>query len=132
LLILEPPNDLYVLSKLRGIITYPYSVFNYYSDRLLGKTTVNTKKKEVLLFRRPYDGSPNIEYYKNAFNENNMDWHSQLLDRRYNGFISVEPKIRSEYLRKRIVFIKTLWDISTNFRARRMKEILEMCENIKK
>ena len=40
---------MYVLSKLRGIITYPYCVFNYYSDRLLGYSYQNLGQYEKAL-----------------------------------------------------------------------------------
>jgi hypothetical protein len=51
-------------------------------------------------------------------------WHSTLVDRNFNGLFSPEPKARARYMLARIVFIKTLWDISANLRARRFKEIM--------
>jgi hypothetical protein len=50
--------------------------------------------------------------------------HEQLLDRRLNDVVSVSPETRKKFMRNRITVIKTLWDISTNLRARRMKDLL--------
>lgn len=49
----------------------------------------------------------------------------QLLDRVFNGLVAADPVIRGRYMLERVVIIKSLWDISTNFRARRMLDILK-------
>ncbi len=47
-----------------------------------------------------------------------------LLDRIFNGYITADMELRREHLRKRVMVIKTLWDVSTTFRARRMNSII--------
>ena len=76
---------------------------------------VNTKEYDMYL-QRGTNGKPDPrgkKYYRRA------------LDRNFNGIVAVDPEVRKQSLRSRIVIIKTLWDISTTFRARRMKSILE-------
>jgi hypothetical protein len=52
--------------------------------------------------------------------------HTWLLDRTLNGVVSAVPKSRGEFIQKIATVIKTFWDISTNLRARRMEDLLEL------
>ena len=49
----------------------------------------------------------------------------QFIDRSFNGFLSADLALRRDQMRKRIMVIKTLWDVSTSLRAQRMNRILE-------
>ena len=53
------------------------------------------------------------------------NWNRQLLDRNFNSLVAADTITRGRYMLNRIVTIKTFWDISTNLRARRMKDILK-------
>ncbi len=77
--------------------------------------------KDYLTLVRDLNGNP-IEP------PNGRKLHTWLLDRTLNGIISTVPESRREFMQKRIVVIKTFWDISTNLRARRMKDILDLYE----
>ena len=88
---------------------------------LYGVETVNIRQKEMCLTRNPEDGAPSL---KNRGQGKQL--HTQLLDRNFNDLFTVDPKVRSRYMQNRIIVIKTLWDVSTNLRARRMRDILTM------
>jgi len=79
---------------------------------------VNTKDYTCCLIRG-VDGRLNPEGAQEG-----KKWNRQLLDRVYNGLVAADPGIRSRYMLERIVIIKSLWDISTNFRARRLLDLL--------
>jgi len=51
---------------------------------------------------------------------------SHLVDRVYGGFLSADLAVRGQYMRSRICLVKTLWDLSCVFRARRLATILDM------
>ena len=51
-------------------------------------------------------------------------WNNRLLDRNFNGIVAADPWTRRKSMRNRIAVIKTLWDVSTNLRARRFKDML--------
>lgn len=73
----------------------------------------------VVYLHRRTNGKPNytcIEF------DGKMDY--KLLDRHFSGIISITPAAREQSMRNRIAIIKTLWDISTTLRARRLKDIL--------
>ena len=54
--------------------------------------------------------------------------HTWLLDRTLNDILSIVPESRQKSMQNRVTVIKTLWDISTNLRARRMKDMLDLYE----
>jgi hypothetical protein len=91
---------------------------------ILGPATVNTKTQRVLLDRRPGDGWPDFD--RERLPQGKIGWHAQMIDRNSNRLFTVGPAAREQYMISRIAVIKTLWDISTNFRARRMKDMLEL------
>jgi len=78
--------------------------------------------KEVVLLERELNGKPilNRLFGKEKFGK-------YLIDRNYNDLFVVDPQARAQYMRSRIAVIKTLWDVSTNFRARRTKDMLTAC-----
>lgn len=81
-------------------------------------TKIKTENSMVYL-RRKTNGNPDAL----ALEEGKM-WNLRLLDRNFNGIVAADPWTRRKSMRNRITIIKTLWDISTNFRARRMKDML--------
>lgn len=91
--------------------------------RLYGKDSISPKEL-VVCFTRKDDGGP----YKpncNDLKAKKKKLHTQMLDRTLNGLVCAVPKVREQHIRSRVAVIKTLWDISTNLRARRLKSILE-------
>jgi hypothetical protein len=56
-------------------------------------------------------------------------WNCAVLDRNFNGIVCASPQKRKESMQIRIAIIKTLWDISTTLRARRMKDMLSIVTN---
>ena len=101
----------------------------YLIRRLLNKYIVGLYSKieidefNVCLGRDPDKGFPDFDLRKSRLGSTGK-WHSQLIDRNLSGLFSADPEARGDYIRKRITFIKTLWDISSNLRGRRMMEIL--------
>jgi len=97
----------------------------YLVSRLLKKyisnlyANIDTEKFRVYLGRKT-NGSPDAL----AFEEGKKNWNIRLLDRNFNGIVAADPWTRRKSMRNRIAIIKTLWDISTNFRARRLKDML--------
>lgn len=101
------------------------NVLSEYLETLFGPEAVDTKK-DVLLRRNPKDKRPEFDYYTQKINGGETSsWNPLLLDRYYNGLFSFDPQRRMKYMQDRIVLIKTLWDISTTLRARRMNDILQ-------
>jgi hypothetical protein len=82
---------------------------------------IDTTTTQVCLIRRADSGEPCPEALPNG-----MKWHTQLIDRNCNGLFSVDPSVRTNYMKQRIAIIKTLWDVSTSLRARRLDRILQM------
>lgn len=87
-------------------------------SRLFGK--IDTTRYAVCLVRR-MDGLPDPTCLPKG-----KEWHRQLLDRNFNGLVAADPVTRGKYMLDRVVIMKTLWDISTNLRARRMREVLRV------
>lgn len=87
--------------------------------RLFGE--IDTSKYAMCLIRKA-DGSPD----PTRLPKGKKEWNRQLLDRNFNGLVAADPLTRGQYMLDRIVIIKTLWDISTNLRARRMCDILKI------
>lgn len=92
-----------------------------YITGLFGVKRIDTKEAALWLVRKSDTGKPDLE----TLPKGAMRWHEQLIDRNCNGLFSVDPETRSDYMRRRIVVIKILWDISTNLRARRLKSMLD-------
>ena len=88
---------------------------------------VDPELYEVCLARRPWDGKFDTDMER--LPEGLEGWNRQLLDRNFNDFGAVDAETRGNYMRNRITVIKTLWDISTNLRARRMMDILNICKS---
>ena len=82
-------------------------------------SNIDTKNYTCCLIRG-VDGHVNPEAAQEG-----KRWNRQMLDRVFNGLLAVDPETRSRYMIERIVIIKSLWDVSTNFRARRMLGILK-------
>jgi len=74
------------------------------------------------VFRDPAGGLPSRPAGKTPFGASG--WNTCLLDRSQNGLVSGDLRRRRESLLRRVTVIKTLWDVSTNLRARRLKRIL--------
>jgi len=87
---------------------------------------INAAKSEVCLHRLPESGQPNFN--RGELLKGMTKWHTQLVDRNASVLFAVDPQTRDDYMRRRIVIIKTFWDISTNLRARRMKNFLTSLE----
>jgi hypothetical protein len=85
-------------------------------SNLYGK--IDTKNSMVYLCRKT-NGKPDAL----ALQEGKR-WNLRLLDRNFNGIVAADPWTRRKSMRDRIAIIKTLWDISTNLRARRMNDML--------
>jgi hypothetical protein len=88
---------------------------------LYGERTIDPKKHVVYL-ARDLNGEPiqtNLQRGKEI--------HRQLIDSYLNDIVSVDPDTRKKLMRNRVTVIKTIWDISTNLRARRLKDLFEMC-----
>ena len=83
---------------------------------------IDTENGYTCLLRKP-NGYPidNISKWSVMPNE-------QILDYSLNTFLAIEPDVRKKSMLNRIAIMKTLWDISTNIRARRMHNILKLCE----
>lgn len=81
---------------------------------------IDTQKYTACLVRG-IDGRPDPEAAPKGKN-----WNKQCLDKPFNGLVAADPFTRGQYMRERIVLIKSLWDISTNLRARRMLDILKV------
>ncbi len=79
---------------------------------------IDTKKYTACLVRR-VDGHPDPLGAPEG-----KHWNKQCLDRTFNGLVAADPWTRGQFMRERIVLLKSLWDISTNLRARRMLDIL--------
>ena len=87
--------------------------------RLFAKVDTRTY---AMCLPRTMDGTPD----PTSLPKGKEQWNRQLLDRNFNGLVAADPKTRGKYMLDRIVIIKTLWDISTNLRARRMRDILKI------
>jgi len=81
---------------------------------------INTANNVVYLRRRT-NGQPNLQCLRP-----NEAWNRRLLDRNFNGIAAADPTTREKSMKNRIAMVKTLWDISTTLRARRMKDILSL------
>lgn len=101
-------DPLYLISRLLDT-----HISNLYAN-------IDTEKFRVYL-RRKTNGSPDALAL-----EKNKRWNLMLLDRNFNGVVAADPWTRRKSIRNRIAIIKTLWDISTNLRARRMKDMLSL------
>jgi len=88
-------------------------------ERLYGKAVLDPKKW-ILLPRNPRSG----ERIAPDDTDKSRQYNRQLVDRNMNGVLWTDLEGRTEYMRSRVMVIKTLWDISTNLRARRLKELL--------
>lgn len=86
---------------------------------ILGTDVVDPSSVQVCLLRNAEDGRPLLTRPNGS-----KPWHTQLIDRNSNGFFAVDPVARRQYMRSRVTAIKTLWDVSTNLRARRMGDML--------
>ena len=62
--------------------------------------------------------------YRQNANDKFKGWNKWQLDRGLGCYFSPDPDARRERLRMHIVILKTMWDISTNLRARRLTRIL--------
>jgi hypothetical protein len=51
-------------------------------------------------------------------------WNIFRLDSIHSGLFCVGPVIRRERIRREVIILKTLWDISTHIRAERLLHIL--------
>ena len=78
--------------------------------------------KQVCLSRDPQTAMPRYD----KTDRGARGWNRQLLDRNFNGLVSADLETRRQYMRNRVVVLKTFWDISTNFRARRLNELMEI------
>ena len=94
------------------------NLLSLHISRLFGGE-IDTQKAMLFLPRRT-NGSPDLDLLPGK-----TKWNCRVLDRNFNGIVAAEPSIRSESMRERTVIIKTLWDISTTLRARRLKRILQ-------
>jgi len=81
-------------------------------------------EKELTLVRDPGTGKV-LEKYEPDFGQTCNGFNRWLLDRSYNGFVSADLVARRERMQRRVVVLKTLWDVSANLRARRLKKLLE-------
>ena len=54
---------------------------------------------------------------------NGGDGNLRFIDRVANGTVSVDPGTRRKLLLERIVILETLWDLSANLKARRLKRM---------
>lgn len=77
----------------------------------------------LVYLRRKTNGSPDALAFDKGKN-----WNLRLLDRNFNGIVAADPWTRRKSMRNRIAIIKTLWDISTNLRARRLKDMLTLTQ----
>jgi len=73
--------------------------------------------KEIHLYRRPNDSC--VEYP-----DRKKEWHDFQVDRGVAAMFCPVPERRRERLLKQIVILKSLWDISSSLRARRLELIL--------
>jgi hypothetical protein len=104
-------NSLDALFLVRNLLRQ--HIFNLFGE-------VDTKKYTLSLIR-DIDGHPDPEGAPEGKN-----WNRQCLDRTFNGLVAADPDTRANYMRERIVLLKSFWDISTNLRSRRMLDILKM------
>jgi hypothetical protein len=95
------------------------SLLRFHIQKIYNEMDTN---KAIFLIRDLTTGKPNLS----KLPEDLMGWNKQILDRNFNGFFSVDSLTRRKHLLNRITVIKTLWDVSTTHRARRMKEILKI------
>ena len=96
-------------------------ILRIHLTNLYGENTIKTDLG-VCLCRDPKTGRPD----PNDLSINRVKWNNQLIDKSYNGQIFIDNDRKSNDMRNRIMMIKTFWDISTNYRARQFKHLLEI------
>lgn len=77
--------------------------------------------KGIHLYRRPKDGRVD---YQAPRDDGTKGWNDFQIDRGLGTMFCAHPGRRRGRLLQQIVVIKTLWDVSTNLRARRAWDIL--------
>jgi hypothetical protein len=71
--------------------------------------------------RRDADG--HVRFRDDPWPENG--WNIFQLDSTHGGLFCVDPVVRRERIRREVVILKTLWDLSTRIRAERLLHIVE-------
>ena len=75
------------------------------------------------------DNKKEIYYLRNV--KPKKEVNEQLIDRFDSGLFSVSFKSRADYMRDRIVVMKTFWDLSTNIRGRVLRRIIDQVLSIR-
>ncbi len=97
------------------------NVLREHIKELYGEETVNPEKHKIHLDRDSKGEPIQTPLAKGK------KLHRRLIDCYLNDVVSVDPDTRKKLMRNRVTVIKTIWGISTNLRARRLKDVFKLC-----
>jgi hypothetical protein len=79
-------------------------------------------RRRIHLYRDPVTGMVDYNHREKGLPS---AWNTWQIDRGLNSLFSPDPKSRRDRLRRQIVILKTCWDMASNLKARRLRDMIK-------